>query len=112
MVTDEPLAPKAGDTLLTTGVGVKLTVPLLGCPATLTTTLPAVAWLGTAATMLVLLQLLGVAATPLNVILLAPVAWLFPNPVPFTVTRVPLTAVVGEILVITGVTVKLKPALA
>src|SRR5436309_2197995 len=75
-------------------------IPLLGVPATVTTTLPVAAPLGTGTTILVELQLVGVATTALNVTVLVP--WLAPKFVPVTVTEVPRGPEVGLTLVIVG----------
>lgn len=56
---------------MTGAVRVKFT-PLLGTPATVTTTLPLLAPSGTWAVMLVLLQFVDPALIPLNVTVLVP----------------------------------------
>jgi len=72
MVTGAPTEPDVADTNDTDGaVTVKLT-PLLGTPATVTTTLPVVAPSGTTEVMLVLLQFVAPALMPLNLTVLAP----------------------------------------
>ncbi len=85
--------------------------PVLGAPATVTTTFPDVAPFGTAATMLVPLHELGTAAVPLNVTVLAPCV--APKFVPVIVTAVPTIPEVGDRLVMVGswatsVTVQVK----
>ena len=54
------------------GVATVKVTPLLGTPATVTTTGPEVAPVGTVEMIFVGLQLVGVAPTPLNVIVLVP----------------------------------------
>jgi hypothetical protein len=104
MVTLSPAVPDVGDMLVTIGPeGVKGT-PLLATPLTVTTTLPGVEPLGTGTTIAISAHVAGVADIPLNVIpLLLCVA---PKFVPFTVTDAPKTPEDGEMLVITGATVK------
>jgi len=109
IVTDVPTRPDVELRLVMLGVTVKLT-PLLATLATVTTTFPVVAAVGTGTTMLVALQLVGVAVTPLNFTVLVPCV--SPKPVPVIVTEVPVAPLVGDRLVIFGVTVKLTPLLA
>jgi len=83
---------------------------LLACPPTVTTTFPVVAPVGTGTTMLVALQLVGVAVVPLNFTVLLPCVG--PNVVPAIVTVAPTAPVVGDRLLILGITVKVTPLLA
>ena len=87
-------------------------MPLLGVPATVTTTFPVVAPLGTGTTMLVEVQLVGVPVMVLNVTVLDP--WLAPKFVPVIVTEVPNGPEEGLTLVMLGAwtTVKVTPLLA
>lgn len=86
-VTEIPIGPEVGDTLVIAGVTTKL--PELGTPPTVTTTFmfPGDTPAGTCATMLVSLQLVGVTAVPLKVTVLVP--WVDPKLVPLIVTAVP-----------------------
>jgi len=73
MVAEVPTGPDVGERLPILGGMITVnSAPLLGRPATVTTTFPVVAPLGTGTTMLVAFQLVGVAATPLNVTVLVP----------------------------------------
>src|SRR5882762_6904641 len=87
-------------------------MPLLGVPATVTTTFPVVAPLGTGTTMLVEVQLVGVPVIVLKVTELDP--WLAPKFVPVIVTEVPNEPEEGLTLVMLGAwtTVKVTPLLA
>jgi hypothetical protein len=113
IVTEVPTVPDVGERLVMLGVGstVKL-VGLLSTPLACTTTFPVVAPVGTGTTMLVSLQLVGVPAFVLNFTVLLPCV--APNPLPVTVTEVPMGAAVGERVAIfgAGTTVKFTPALA
>jgi len=75
-----------------------------------TTTFPVAAPLGTGTLMLLALQILGVAATPLKVTELRP--WVAPKPLPVMVTAVPAGPFSGDMLAISGPTVKFTPLLA
>jgi len=110
-VTEVPIPPVEGVTLVMLGVGrnVKL-APLLAFPAAVTTTGPVVAVLGTGTVICELLQLLGEADVPLKVTVLEP--WLDPKLFPVIVTGVPPAPLVGDRLVMLGATVKLNPLLA
>ena len=108
MVTEAPIPPDVGDTLLIDGPTVNET-PLLAAPPTVTTTEPVVAPEGTGAAMLVLLQLVGVAVTPLNLTVLVPCV--APKFEPLIVTDVPTPPDVGERLLIEGLTVNVIPLL-
>jgi hypothetical protein len=117
IVTELPIVPDAGFTLVIVGAGV-ITVnsaPLLATPPTVTTTLPDVALLGTGTRILVGFQPVAVAAVPLNVMVFVPCA--DPKLVPAIVTGVPAAPKVGLRLVMLGggrttVTVKRTPLLA
>jgi hypothetical protein len=108
IVTGVPAMPNGGDKLEIVGGTVKLT-PLLGSPATVTTTLPVVVPAGTGTTMLVALQLVGVAGVPLNVTVLVPCV--APKFAPASVTGVPIAPAAGEALVRLGGTVNGSPLL-
>ena len=113
MVTPAPTGPEAGVRLLIFGGGTTVKgAPLLGMPATVTTTFPVVAPLGTGTTILVALQLVGTAAVPLNVTLLVPCD--APKLAPLMVTEAPTGAEVGFRLAMlgAGTTVKRTPLLA
>jgi len=104
MATEVPTGPEAGLRLVTLGGTITVnSAPLLGRPATVTTTFPVVAPLGTGTTMLVALQLVGVAAIPLNVTVLVPCD--APKFAPVIVTEVPRGPKVGLRLVILGGTI-------
>src|SRR5256885_7538661 len=75
-------------------------MPLLGTPATVTTTLPLVAPDGTGATILVALQLVGKAVAPLKVSALS--ACVAPKLAPEILTSAPAPAELGLRLVILG----------
>lgn len=92
IVTLVPTGPEEGD-MPVTGDTVNGT-PLLGTPATVTTTFPVVAPLGTGAVILVVLQAVGTAAWPLNVMGLVP--WLVPKLAPEIVTATPTPPDVGD----------------
>jgi len=95
IVTEVPTAAGFGWIFVISGAG-GLTVneyPLLGSPATVTTTLPVVAPAGTGAVMLVALQFVGEAVVPLNVTVLPPCV--APKFVPAIVTDVPTNAGFG-----------------
>ncbi len=102
IVTATPTGSEAGEILLIDG-GTRTvnTIPLVGKPAMVTTTLPEVAPDGTTATIEVLLQLLTVAVFPLNVTVLEPCV--APKFVPVIVTDVPTCPEVGEMLVMVEV---------
>src|SRR5262249_2818822 len=103
IVIDVPTGPVVGERLVTVGATVTVNVtPALAIPPTVTTTFPLVAPEGTFATIEVADQLVGVAEVPLNVTVLEPCV--VPNPVPVIVTDVPTTPLVGDRLVMTGVT--------
>jgi hypothetical protein len=73
MMTADPTGAEVGLIAVMVGVGRTLKLaPLLGTPATVTTTLPVVAPDGTSTIMLVALQLFGVAEVPLKVMVLVP----------------------------------------
>src|SRR5947209_5835884 len=95
--------------MLGAGTTVKL-LPLLAAPDTVTTTFPVVAPLGTVATMLVALQLVAVAVVVLNLTVLVPCV--SPKFQPVIVTDAPTAPVVGDRLVMLGVTVKGLPLLS
>jgi hypothetical protein len=92
-------------------VGTSNATPLLGPPATVTTTYPVVATLGTEVTIVVALQLNTVAAVLLNVTVLLPCV--APKLLPVIVTLVPGMPTATERLVMVGggATVKLLPLL-
>jgi hypothetical protein len=71
IVTDVPMGPSTGEMPDMIG-GTLNGTPLLGVPATVTTTGPLVALDGTGATIVLSLQLVGVAGTPLKVTVLVP----------------------------------------
>jgi hypothetical protein len=72
-LTTVPMGPALGLTPVMLGGGVTAKGrPLLGVPATLTTTFPVVAPAGTDVTMLVSLQEVAVAVVPLKVTILDP----------------------------------------
>jgi hypothetical protein len=99
-----PVDPDGGETLESVGTTEKFQ-PLLGAPATVTTTGPVLAPAGTVVVMLLGPQFVGVASTPLKVIVLVP--WGFPKLDPPIVTEVPSEPEPGDKLVIAGeVTVK------
>jgi len=102
MVTGVPAIPEDGDRPLMVGGGttVKVCVPVVDTPLTVTTTLPVVAPLGTGATIEVALQLEGVAATPLKVTVLVPCVE--PKFVPVIVTEVPTGPELGDSDVMLG----------
>jgi len=112
IVTLAPIAPELGDRLEMLGTTVKAT-PLLFTPLAFTTTFPVVAPAGTVATIDVAFQLpIVVASVPLNATV--PLPCDAPKLVPVIVTLAPMTACVGDRLVMFGVgtTVKLAPLLA
>ncbi len=101
IVTDVPTSPAVGARLLISGVtSTTKLLPLLACPATVTTTFPLVAALGTGITIEVALQLAGVPEVPLNVTVLEPCVE--PKFVPVIVTDAPTAPDVGERLVMLG----------
>lgn len=102
IVTEVPVGPDVGDTLLMNGATLNAT-PLLAKPLTVTTTLPLVAPLGTGTVMLVSLQPVGVPAVPLNVTVLLPCDP--PKFVPLMVTEPPIWAKVGIMPVMFGGTI-------
>lgn len=85
--------------------------PLLGIPATVTTTFPVVAPLGTGTVIELDCQIVGFAVVPLNVTVLPPCGE--PKPAPVILTEVPTAPEVGLKFVIAGpgMTVKLTPLL-
>src|SRR5947207_8982910 len=104
MVAEVPTGPDVGERLPILGGTITVnSAPLLGRPATVTTSFPVVAPLGTGTTMLVALQLVGVAAIPLNVTVLVPCD--APKFAPVIVTEVPRGPKVGLRLVILGGTI-------
>jgi hypothetical protein len=94
MVTDVPVGPDVGESVLTAGTVTVKENPLLDAPNTVTTTLPLEAPLGTSATIWVVLQLVGLAAVPSNVTVLDP--WVEPKFTPVIVTDVPMDPDGGE----------------
>jgi hypothetical protein len=109
IATGVPTPPASGARFVITGAMLKL-APLLGNPATVTTTLPVVAPAGTGTTMVVALQLVGVAAVPLKVTVLVPTA--APKFAPEIVTGVPTGPDAGARFVMRGPTVNATPLLA
>ncbi len=112
MVTEVPTGAEAGFRLAIFGVPATVKeTPLLGTPATVTTTLPVVAPVGTGTVMLVALQLVGVPAMPLNCTVLLPCV--APKLVPVMTIEAPTGAEVRLRVSILGVakTVKLTPLL-
>jgi hypothetical protein len=113
IVTDAPTTPDEGVSVVMLGAGttVKL-VPLLGTPATATTTLPVAAPTGTVATMLVALHVVTVAVVVLNLTVLVPCV--VPKFEPAIVTDAPMAPDAGVSVVMLGVgsTVKLLPVLS
>jgi hypothetical protein len=111
IVTDVPICPDVGLTLVIVGVGrtVKATA-LLARPPTVTTMLPVVAPAGTGTTMLEVLHEVGVAAVPLNVTVLVP--WAAPKVEPIRVIKVPTAPEAGPMLLMFGATAKFTPLLA
>jgi hypothetical protein len=103
IVTEAPVAPDVGDTLVVVGVAstVNDLLVLLFTPDTVTRTVPVVAPVGTMATMLVALQLvMEVAVVPLNVTVLVPCV--APKPVPAIVTDAPTAPEVGVKVLMLG----------
>lgn len=102
IVTEVPIGPEVGLKLVMLGGGIVTVnkMPLLDCPATVTTTLPVVAPLGTGTEMLVALQLVGAAVVPLKVTVLVPCE--APKFEPLIVTEVPTRPELGFKLVILG----------
>jgi hypothetical protein len=84
---------------------------LLACPETVTTTVSGPATAGVAAPVVIAVSVhvLGVTAVPLKVTVLEPCV--APKVVPLIVNNVPRGPVVGETLVIFGVTVNVTPLL-
>jgi hypothetical protein len=111
-ITAAPIAPDVGVTELMLGTGrtVKIT-PLLLTPLAFTTTFPVLAPLGAGTTMAESLQLRGMPALVPNLIVLVPCV--APNPLPATVTDVPIGAAFGDRFVMlgAGTTVKFTPLL-
>lgn len=114
IVTGVPAGPAFGLRLVMVGIGCTVNnTPLLGTPATVTTTLPVVAPLGTKATMLVAFQpVIVVAAVPLKVTVLVPCDE--PKLFPEMTTPAPTAPEAGLRLLILGggITVKRVPLLA
>jgi hypothetical protein len=109
IVTAAPNAPEVIDKVVMLGAGTTVKLdPLLFTPV-FTTTFPVVAAVGTVAVMLVALQLVAVAAFPLNLTVLVPCV--APKLAPVIVTAAPTAPVVGDRLVMTGVTSKVLPLL-
>jgi hypothetical protein len=102
IVTEAPMGPDVGFTLVMLGVGITVkATPLLDTPPTVTTTGPVVAPAGTGTMMLVGLQFeIVVAGVPLNVTVLDPTDE--PKFVPVMVTDVPTAPDVGPKLVMVG----------
>ena len=84
--------------------------PLLATPPTVTTTSPVVASAGTGTVIELAPQLVAVAVVPLKLTVLEP--WLDPKEVPVIVTVAPTAPLIGDRVVMLGVTVKPKPLLA
>jgi len=100
-VTEVPMSPEVGLTLVMLGVGIIVKVmPLLGTPPTVTTTGPVVAPTGTMAMMLVALQFDTVAGVLLNATVLDPID--APKFVPVIVIDAPTAPVVWLRLVMFG----------
>src|SRR5271166_2564746 len=74
--------------------------PLLVIPSSVSVTGPLVAFVGTVTVTAVSLHVLTFAVVPLNLTML--LAWLVPNPMPFSVTEAPTSAAGGERLLICG----------
>ncbi len=95
MVTGTPIGALDGDRLeMFGGPGVTNTIPLLGVPATFTTTGPVVAPIGTIVLMLAEPQFVTLATIPLKATVLVP--WVEPKSAPVIVTRVPGGPKVGD----------------
>src|SRR5678816_4457879 len=91
-----------------TGAVTVNVLPALFTPLTVMTT-DAVGRIGTTNPIAVLDQLVGVIAMPSYLSVLVPCV--LPNPVPLTVTAVPTGPVLGERLLMTGVTVSVDALL-
>lgn len=108
IVTDVPVAPKAGLTLEMLGIIVNAAA-LLATPPTVTTTLPVSAPEGTGATIMFGDQEVGVVDMPLNETVLVPCV--APKPPPLIATDCPAAPEVGLRLVMLGSTAKGTPLL-
>ena len=107
MTTLAPTAPLVGVNPVIRGATVKLAALVAVPPGVVTLMGPVVAFAGTVAVICVLLLTVNAAATPLNLTAVAPV-----NAGPVIVTCVPGAPLVGENVVIPGVTVKFAELIA